>query len=646
VTPSSPAKRPEITERFVRRIRDRLAENKRVRRNLPEWGRVHIDRALPFVCVYRRPPHRRDEGTHRLVTTEASYITAVGAARRQPGLAALVDGIAATLSEQFGAFLVLEVWSAPKETVSPPEDEETSPGFRVFVPGDRRLDALAESLEKALSRFKQNKRSAEVTVLRRRRCRPPRMPALITPSAAREVPEADGTGVVAAGIEVRPTYRDPEENLVFPLRLRRFRRLFSRALQRAFFDFSRAYTTHHPKHYHMLGKRAMVKAVWEVDRRLGDVAEQFDLLLLSTPVNSREAWHRFRRARFEKPPVFRYRPLPVDPVVLKRHLYAAPIERVEDSAVYLLLRQKQDELDRHLTMLLDINTPRFLPGSIQIYGAVSDKLATIAAEIMSLLPARAREKKGQGSLDATGFARRAEEEIVRYRSRWPDLEASVQIRPDLNSGLMVSRGRLLVGSHARVPAARVDALIQHEVGTHVLTFYNGKAQPLRQLSSGLAGYEALQEGLAVLSEYLVDGLSRPRLRLLAARVLAARFMTDGATFIDCFRMLNRDHGLEQSTAYTVTMRVYRGGGLTKDAVYLLGLNQLLGYLNDGGSLEPLYLGKIAAEHVPIVEELRWRGVLRAPPLAPSYLDRPEVADRLARVRRYENALDLVKEEYR
>ena len=32
--------------------------------------------------------------------------------------------------------------------------------------------------------------------------------------------------------------------------------------------------------------------------------------------------------------------------------------------------------------------------------------------------------------------------------------------------------------------------------------------------TGLTGYDTLQEGLAVLSEYLVGGLSRPRLRLL------------------------------------------------------------------------------------------------------------------------------------
>ena len=36
-------------------VSDRLTRNERIRRTLPEDGRVRIDRQLPFVCVYRSP---------------------------------------------------------------------------------------------------------------------------------------------------------------------------------------------------------------------------------------------------------------------------------------------------------------------------------------------------------------------------------------------------------------------------------------------------------------------------------------------------------------------------------------------------------------------------------------------------------------
>jgi uncharacterized protein (TIGR02421 family) len=194
----------------------------------------------------------------------------------------------------------------------------------------------------------------------------------------------------------------------------------------------------------------------------------------------------------------------------------------------------------------------------------------------------------------------------------------------------------------KIPASRVDALIAHEVGTHIVTFVNGRAQPFQQLSVGLPGYEELQEGLAVLSEYLVGGLSRPRLRLLAARVIAAHRMISGASFVEVYREMDRAHDFAQRTAFTITMRVFRGGGLTKDAVYLRGLVRLLEYLREGGQLEHLLYGKFGAEHIPIIDELAWRKVLVEIPLRPRHLEQPASCERLAALRKGSSVLDLVK----
>jgi uncharacterized protein (TIGR02421 family) len=157
----------------------------------------------------------------------------------------------------------------------------------------------------------------------------------------------------------------------------------------------------------------------------------------------------------------------------------------------------------------------------------------------------------------------------------------------------------------------------------------------------LAGYDALQEGLAVLSEYLVGGLSRPRLRLLAGRVVAAGAVVDGASFVEVYRLLKRDHGFAGRTAFVVTMRVFRGGGLTKDMVYLQGLQQILEYVGQRHRLDPLYVGKIAVRHIPIIRELQWRGVLRAAPLMPSYLESDAVQGRLKTLHRETSIVELV-----
>jgi len=159
---------------------------------------------------------------------------------------------------------------------------------------------------------------------------------------------------------------------------------------------------------------------------------------------------------------------------------------------------------------------------------------------------------------------------------------------------------------------------------------------------GLAGYDGFQEGLAVLAEYLAGGLNRARLRLLAGRVQAVKSILDGAGFVDTFRLVNLRLGFPKRTAYTITMRVHRAGGLTKDASYLRGLVEILEYLGDGGRLESLFIGKIAADHIPLIEELRLRQIVHAPPLQPRYLQFAQYPENMARIRAGLTVLDLLR----
>jgi uncharacterized protein (TIGR02421 family) len=159
----------------------------------------------------------------------------------------------------------------------------------------------------------------------------------------------------------------------------------------------------------------------------------------------------------------------------------------------------------------------------------------------------------------------------------------------------------------------------------------------------MANYEPLQEGLAVLAEYLVGGMSRPRLRLLAARVMAVEQIHRGADFIETFRTLHDDYDFSQQEAFTITMRVYRGGGYTKDAVYLRGLLFVMQQMDAGRELEDLLLGKISQEQLPLVDELRWRKVLKNGPLRPRYLLLPQAQQRLQRLREGSTLLGLLEE---
>src|SRR5690606_15582330 len=252
-----------------------------------------------------------------------------------------------------------------------------------------------------------------------------------------------------------------------------------------------------------------------------------------------------------------------------------------------------------------------------------------------------RENKERNWVTAANFAQAAKAELAYYKKQWPDLEANVEINDSI-VGLMVSKGRLYIGKNATIAEDRVEALIQHEVGTHILTYYNGKAQPLKLLYSGVYGYEELQEGLAVLSEYMVGGLNAVRLRKLAARVVAVRAMIKGKSFIDTFKVLVEQYAFSPYAAFNITMRVFRGGGLTKDAVYLRGLVKLLDYLKAGKPLEPLYIGKITEEYLSIMQELQYRNILKPAPLMPRYLEGKAAQEKIKRLKKGVTVFNLIE----
>jgi hypothetical protein len=98
----------------------------------------------------------------------------------------------------------------------------------------------------------------------------------------------------------------------------------------------------------------------------------------------------------------------------------------------------------------------------------------------------------------------------------------------------------------------------------------------------------------------------------------------------------------QRTAYGIILRTYRGGGLTKDAVYLRGLRDVFEYLQKGGDLEALYIGKVSLSHLPVLRELRWRKILKPPPLLPHFLNENEPRERLANIQKGLALLQIVK----
>jgi hypothetical protein len=79
--------------------------------SLPAGGWLHIDRPVPFVCMYRIPVDGADLGTEAFVTAESAFFIAPAADVHHDHVARLAERIGDTLYDRFGGFLFVEVWS-------------------------------------------------------------------------------------------------------------------------------------------------------------------------------------------------------------------------------------------------------------------------------------------------------------------------------------------------------------------------------------------------------------------------------------------------------------------------------------------------------------------------------------------------------
>ena len=131
---------------------------------------------------------------------------------------------------------------------------------------------------------------------------------------------------------------------------------------------------------------------------------------------------------------------------------------------------------------------------------------------------------------------------------------------------------------------------------HLVTTYNGGLQTLQIFSNGFPKNVETQEGLAVFSEYMSGALTLKRLKELSYRVLASDSLIKGYNFADTFDLIHNQYKLNKNDAFSITLRAHRGGGFTKDRLYLSGLRKIYKRYQNGKSMDILLRGKVTLEY--------------------------------------------------
>ncbi|MGB3607001.1 MAG: tyrosine/phenylalanine carboxypeptidase domain-containing protein [Psychroserpens sp.] len=605
-----------IESQIVDRVCETVSNGQPVNEMLPNNGILHIDKVLPFICVYRY--NEVDVYFSRVIKTQASYIIV----NKDVDLTHILEAVRLIMSKRFETFLILECW---------PVLNDTSAKFHILCP-DEKAPSTVKALKSGFEQLQETYPNIKVKTNVTSRRHPDGFQPLF------DVGESKKTGTLVIGLAIPTLYKNDQTEELYALFFREFYSVFSETIKRAVYEFIRIQTTDDFENFLMLGKTNIDEVTLRADDELAQISSGMSFLLRTTPVNSNEEWINFKKNNFKKLPAFKYRLIALDPEQEKRKLYNIPIDEVNDPTIAFILRGKRLEIEKQLTMLEERGTKNFRFVGESLYGVIKKNVLEEAKLILKKYPKR-EEKKSKKRFNCHEFASHAQKELDYYNTKFPDLNLALEIRNDV-AGIMVSKSKLLINDEVNLDEDRCDALIQHEVATHILTYCNGKRQPLKQMYEGFEGYDQLQEGLAVVAEYLVGGLTINRLRLLAGRVIAVESMVNGATFIMTFDLLVKNYGFSNRIAYYISMRVYRGGGLTKDAVYLAGLIDLMKYLKNGGNLENLYTGKFNITHIDLINELLYRDVLKQPEL-PRFLERKSVQKRLKKLRKGIDITDMV-----
>lgn len=600
----------KLDEKSIKQILTILEENGQLTCSLPGGGFLHLEKQLPYLVIYRQKEN--DPGTERLVISEASYLL-LGKKDFQ-GYRNLLFALANTLSTDYKSYMLLELYAG----------NMGSNTFTIKGPAEKlptSLKLLKEELNKINDLFSGIYLQTDIKDTPNRQAEGTK--------ALMELDEAKQSGAVVVGLEIPPVYRNEEEE-IFPVFFRNFRDFLIRAFHKFIYDFIRVQTSYEIASYNALGPKYLKEKVFEIDKKLSAIENSYQFLWLVSPANIHQIKKVFFESNYEKLLDYHYRLLPIDPDVLKRELYNLKIEDIDDPAMSYIFREKREELDHQISMLHERGTRNFFYNSIRLYKGINGNLCEEAKSLLHAVPETEQQTDGE-IIDAKGFSSLARKEFDYFKQQDESFNCKVHIRKDVNI-MMVSQGELYLPSDYQMNKQESIALIQHEVGTHVLTYHNGSRQPLQQLSVGLADYDPLQEGLAVMAEYLVDGLTANRLRTLAGRVVAGSALLEGGDFREIFRLLTKDYGFSPHRAFNITSRIMQGGGFLKDIIYLKGLVELRKYLQDGGRYEPLLAGKFGIKHTQIIRELTERKVLNTGALKPSYLLTENIDQKLNLIR--------------
>jgi len=288
-----------------------------------------------------------------------------------------------------------------------------------------------------------------------------------------------------------------------------------------------------------------------------------------------------------------------------------------------LYRDKLDELELDLMLLDALGRPRAVRTlAARRYGTGARLVPTEHGEVSLAACARVlldrvepmsepKEVPADGSPDSLG-------NLVRALASSIGLCIDVRVEPRLASGAAAGEHTVFLAAR-RFGRVEAERLAIHEVLGHLVAAHNGRKQALRIFEWGTADSFADQEGVSLYLEAKHGVMDAVRMRILAGRVLATDVMHAGASFSDAAHTLHRVERFTAVESIGIAERAYRGGGVARDASYLLGYLRVHHAIASGSvTLDELRAGRLSVVAVPAMRALAAAGYGSTALLRPNF----------------------------
>ncbi len=350
----------------------------------------------------------------------------------------------------------------------------------------------------------------------------------------------------------------------------------------------------------------------KIDRDIINIDKRIKLLYHLTPINLQSEKEKFlKNPNFN--PQFEYPKVIFDEMELINNLSKI---KTDDSPIGKLFQAKKEEVLKKIKIITSIGEDEFTENSISLYGKPTEKNVEICKNYIKHIDTK--NKKHSALIYNANDLKEKFEEVLKSHNinNW-----QIKIKENLIPTCVTNKNNKLLIKNIKFSREKIENLIVHEIETHLFTNENGKNQKYEMFKYGFANYLKTQEGIAMYNEEQQNTISIQKNFKVQSFVIAIALALN-ISFLELHKTLVEKYKMTKLSAFGTCLKVKRGlkdtskaGAFTKDHIYFEGYLQVKEFMDNGGDLKDLYIGKFNLDDLEIIKNIE---NLKEPQIMPKW----------------------------